>query len=386
MKIICAPDSFKESMTAIEAANAMAKGIESVLENAEIDLCPIADGGEGTVEALVAATDGQLQRTTVTGPLGEPVQATWGILGAVAEVKTAVIEMAAAAGLALVPAELRDPTRTTTFGAGELIKAALDAGAKKIILGIGGSSTTDGGCGCAQALGVKFIEETGQPITQLMAGGLLHKVIRVDTGELDPRIKDTQIVVACDVTNPLTGLDGAAHVYAPQKGADTRQVQFLDAGLLHMAEVWRQSLDNDVQQLPGAGAAGGMGGGMVAMLAATLAKGIELVLEAVAFSKRAAGYDLCLTGEGRIDGQTVSGKACIGVAQLADTKGVKTIALVGCAADDAGKTLDAGLFAYHVIGEGLSVEESMQRGEELLQAKAAQVVRQWSNRVRDPKL
>ena len=386
MKIICAPDSFKESMTAIQAANAMANGIKQASPDAEIDLCPIADGGEGTVEALVSATQGQIQQTSVTGPLGESVTAQWGILGDVGSVKTAVIEMAAAAGLALVPTDKRDPTQTTTFGAGQLIKAALDAGAKKIILGIGGSSTTDAGCGCAQALGVKFTDNNTQAITQPMTGELMHNVATIDTSEIDPRIKDTQIVVACDVTNPLTGPDGAAQIYGPQKGATPKQVQSLDQGLEHIADIWRNSLDCDVQKLPGAGAAGGMGGGMVAMLGATLAKGVELVLEAVAFAKRASGFDLCLTGEGRIDGQTVSGKACIGVAQLADSKGVKTIALVGCAADGAEKTIDAGLFAYHVIGQKLSVEESMRRGPELLQAKTAQVVNLWGQRVRDPKL
>lgn len=349
MRVLCCPDSFKESISSIDAARAMARGVRAA--GHEADVCPIADGGEGTVEALVAATGGALRTTRVTGPMGEPVDAPWGLLPG----GTAVIELAAAAGLALVPLDRRDPTKTTTFGVGELIGAALDAGAKRIILGIGGSATTDGGCGAAQALGVRFGGTSGA-----MCGGMLCDITSIDTGGLDARLKSVEVTVACDVTNPLTGLRGAAHVYGPQKGATAKQVEQLDAGLAHLA-----SLCGVDATLAGAGAAGGFGYGAVAMLGATLRRGIELVLDAVRFEERVAVCDLVLTGEGKLDAQTAQGKTIAGV--MGRARGKRVVALVGKVEGEPG-------CEYRVIGAGLTTEESMARAGELLERAARGVV------------
>ncbi len=366
MRVICAPDSFKESMSAAHAADAMARGIATLGLPIEVDRCPVSDGGEGFVAAMQAAAEGQPRRTRVTGPIGEPIDADWARLPD----GTAVIEMAAASGLERVPPAQRDPLRTTTFGTGELIRAALDAGCARILLGIGGSATCDGGAGMAQALGVVFHDAQGHAIDRAMTGGLLMRIQRIDASRLDPRLRGTEILVACDVTNPLTGPDGAAAVYGPQKGATPAAVKQLDAGLAHLATL----LGRD-PMMPGGGAAGGLGYGLVACLGARLGRGIDLVLDACRFDQRVRTADLCLTGEGRLDGQSLAGKAVIGVAQAAAKHGVPTIALVGSAGDGAPRTLDAGLRAYRVIGEGLSVEESIRRGPELLAQAAAAVAR-----------
>ncbi len=374
MKVICAPDSFKEALRADEAARAMARGVRRVRPDAEIDLCPIADGGEGFVEALLAATQGVRHTTRITGATFTPRDATWGVLGRVAadQPPTAVIEMAAAAGLETLPPDERDPTATTTFGVGELIKAALDAGAQRILLGIGGSATNDGGCGMAEALGVRFLDANDQPIHRI-TGGTLDRIARIDATRLDKRIAQTTIIVACDVTNPLTGPNGAAHIYAPQKGANPKQVEQLDRNLQHLANLWRDQLQRDVESLPGAGAAGGLGAGLVVFTNATLRPGIDLVLETVNFQERVQGATLCLTGEGKLDGQSLSGKAVLGVARAAAKQGVPTVALVGSAAEDAHRVIEAGLTAYHVIGPDLPPEESIRRTAELLEHAAARV-------------
>ena len=376
MKIICAPDSFKESLSAAQAAQAMGRGIVSVAAQAQVDLCPIADGGEGTVDAMLSATGGEAKTTSVTGPLGQQVDAVWGLLGQSSdEPLTAVIEMAAASGLALVPRPQRDATRTTTFGTGQLIAAALAAGAQRIIMGIGGSATNDGGCGMATALGAVFRDGNGQPVPMPgPTGGTLSDIASVDLDGIDKRISQTQIIVACDVTNPLTGANGAAHIYGPQKGASPQQVEQLDRGLAHLAQLIREQLGKDIEEIPGAGAAGGLGGGLLAFLGARLQPGIELVLEAVGFDRRVQGCDLCLTGEGRLDGQSVSGKACLGVAAAARRAGVDTVALVGCVGPLVERTLDAGLKAYHVIGPNLPVEQSMRRAAELLEGATAKLL------------
>lgn len=379
MKIICAPDKFKGSLTAEQAAGAMARGVRSVLPGASVDLCPVADGGEGTVAAMIAATRGRWASSEVLGPRGGRVVAPWGILpgdpGGGCVQACAVMEMAAASGLALLEPALRDPTLTSTFGTGQLMAAALDHGLPRILLGIGGSATCDGGCGAAQALGVRFYDHAGTLFTEPIHGGMLHRIARIDMTHLEARLGRTAIEVACDVTNPLTGLDGAAHVYAPQKGASPSQVEQLDAGLRHLAELLRREVGCDVEHVPGAGAAGGLGAGLMAFLKARLSRGIDLVLGAVGFDSRVTGAALCLTGEGRIDGQTASGKTILGVAQAAAKQGVPTVALVGSAGAGAEATLRAGLTAYRVIGEGLSVDESMRRAEELLVAATADAVR-----------
>ncbi len=369
MKILCAPDSFKESLTAVEAAKAMARGIAAALPDAIVDLCPIADGGEGTVEALVTATHGELRVTEVLGPLGKPVKARWGLLGKtknnLSEPLTAVIEMAEAAGLALVPKDQRDPTGTTTFGVGELMRQAMACGAKRLILGLGGSSTTDGGAGMAQALGARFIDRTGETVTEPMTGGRLPMLERVDLATLDPRLAWTEVIAACDVINPLIGLNGASAIYGPQKGATASQVALLDEGLNYLSELMGKK---NVRQR-GAGAAGGLAWGLLTFAGATLQPGIEMVLDAVGFNDRIENCDLCLTGEGKLDGQSLSGKACMGVANRAADYDVPTVALVGCVGRNVSRALGEGLAGYRVIGEGLSIStaESMARAAELLE-------------------
>jgi glycerate kinase len=279
--------------------------------------------------------------------------------------------MAAASGLPLVPMDRRDPTKTTTFGTGELIAAALDAGVSRIILGVGGSATTDGGTGAAQALGYRFIDRQGRVISRHMTGGLLADVGGIDPARVDPRLKNVTIVVACDVTNPLTGPTGSAAVYGPQKGATEAQVKQLDDNLARLAQIIKRDLGHDVCNAKGAGAAGGLGAGAMAFFNASLNPGIALVLDAVDFDRRIQSASGCLTGEGRIDGQSLSGKACLGVAHAALKRGVKTWALVGSAGPDAEKAIEAGLAGYMVIGEGLSKEESMRRAGELLERTAA---------------
>ncbi|MCX5658829.1 MAG: glycerate kinase [Planctomycetota bacterium] len=382
MRYLCAPDSFKESLSALAAAEAMARGIRRADPRAVVDLCPISDGGEGTVDAMLAATRGRRMTARVLSPLGEPIEAAWGLLGSrEGEPATAIVEMAAAAGLGLVPADKRDPMRTTTFGVGQLIKVALDAGAQRLILGIGGSATNDGGAGMAQALGVVFRDSLGRVLAAPMTGGLLANVAAIDPSGLDPRLAATPVVVACDVTNPLTGPSGASAIYGPQKGATPTQVAQLDRNLAHLAALLRTRLGRDVETLPGAGAAGGMGAGSVAFLNARLQRGVALVLEAVGFGQRVAGCDWCFTGEGRLDGQSLAGKACLGVARAAREHGVPTFALVGSIGPGGERALQEGLAGSRAIGEGLPVAESMRRAADLLENAAAEVVRGFQNKV-----
>ncbi len=365
MKILIAPDSFKESLTATEAAEAIARGVMRALPETEIDRCPMADGGEGTVEALVTATGGERYVTEVVGPLGDPVDAVWGELGG--DQKTAVIEMAAAAGLEITPPDRRDPTQTTTYGVGRLIHIALDYGNTTIIIGLGGSATTDGGAGCAQALGVRFLDESHETIEQHMNGGLLHRLTDVDLSTIDSRALAARLRVACDVTNPLFGPEGAACVYAPQKGATPQQVRQLDAALLHLAK----TTYNAEPDRPGMGAAGGLAFGLTHYFEAELERGIELVMDVVGFDARCSEADLVLTGEGKLDAQSIRGKTCLGVAQRAAALGVNTIALVGHAADDAEVALQHGLSAYHAItAMGIDSTEAMQHAAQHLEELA----------------
>lgn len=371
MKIVCAPDKFRGSISAADAARAMAAGIRRVLPTAEIDVCPIADGGEGTVEALLAATSGTRMTSRVTGPSGTPVDAGWALL----DDGTAAIEMAAAAGLDRVPEARRDPRKTTTFGVGELLIAALGSGAGRILLGLGGSGTVDGGCGMAQALGVRFRDGNGHWLPAPLTGGDVAKIRSIDTTALHPAVARTEIVGAADVDSPLTGESGAARVFGPQKGADPAAVDELEAALTRLAALFLDQLDRDVAALPGAGAAGGLGAGLLAFTDARLRPGIHLILERIEFDARVRGADLCLTGEGRLDGQSLAGKACLGVARAAAEHGVSTVALVGAAGDDADAALAAGLDEWRLIGPGLTAEDSIRRASELIAAAAAEVVR-----------
>jgi glycerate kinase len=388
MRVLIAPDSFKESLSAVEAAEAIARGLRAAGVD-EPDLCPVADGGEGTVEALVNATDGQYRQSTVHGPLGQTVTARWGLLGrSDGQPLTAVIEMAEAAGLHLVPADQRDPTRTTTYGVGQLLIEALDAGARRIIMGIGGSATCDGGAGMAQAIGVRFARADGSPCVCGLAGGGLGEVARIDLTRRDSRLGGAELIIACDVTNPLTGPNGAAAVYGPQKGATPQQVSQLDANLAHLAGVYRTccalegAAEHALDDMPGAGAAGGLGFGLVAFAGARLQRGIELVLDTVDFDERLNRANLVITGEGRLDGQSIRGKTCMGVAQRAARRSVPTVALVGSAADDAGVCLDHGLAAYHtLVGDTVTSEQAIARAKALLEALAQRVIEQWRDSV-----
>ena len=349
----------------------MRRGILAARPDAEVDLCPIADGGEGTVSAMMAATGGYIHTSKVMGPLVAQVEAQWGMFGGDDDTPfTAVIEMAAASGLALIPPDERNPMLTTSFGTGQLMAEAIRAGAERIILGIGGSATNDCGCGAAAALGVVFLTGDEQVLLMPPTGGSLSQI----AGILVDEVTNFELTVACDVENPLTGPNGAAHVYGPQKGASPQQVEILDRNLSHIASLIKRDLGVDVEHMPGGGAAGGMGAGMSAFFNAELLPGAKMVLDAVCFDQRVSDCDLCLTGEGRIDGQTLSGKAIMAVTEAASSHDVNTIALAGSIGPEAEKMIDAGLSAYHEICAGLPAEESMRRAAKLLEKKTAEVV------------
>ena len=361
-------------MSATTAAEAMAAGIRKAVPDATIDCCPIADGGEGTLNALATALPGETHRVIVSGPLGEPLEAEFATFG---EGSFAVVESAKAAGLQLVPEDSRDPTRTSSRGVGELMTAAIRTEPCKIIVAIGGTATNEGGCGMAQALGIRFFDGDSKELNASITGGMLGNIARIDATQRLTDLKNIEIVVASDVHNPLTGPDGATYVYARQKGATDEQVEILEAGLAHLAAIIRRDLNIDVELLPGSGAAGGLGGGLVAFSGAAITSGIDTVLEAVAFDKRVRSCDLCITGEGQIDAQSISGKACMGVARVAGKHGVPTIALVGAAGAGAEKCLEAGLKDYVVIGEGLPPDVSIRQAAVLTADAAGEVTRNF---------
>jgi len=366
VKICVAPDSFKESLTAVEAAEWMARGVRRACPDCEIDAVPMADGGEGTVAALVNATGGSVERAEVTGPLGERVEAAFGVLG---DGATAVIEMAAASGLELVPPGRRNPMLATTYGTGELIGAALDTGARRIIVGIGGSATVDGGVGMAQALGAHFCDESGDEVGR--GGQALADIARIDLTHLDGRACRSTIEVACDVDNPLTGPSGAAPVYGPQKGATAEMVERLDRNLAHLAAVVRRDLGRDVEHIPGAGAAGGLGAGLVAFLGARLRPGVEIVMEAVGLRRRMAGCDLVITGEGKLDAQTAHGKAPAGVAGIARELNVPVLALAGSVEDHDRLAASGFTACFSIVDRPMTADEAFGKAGELL-ARAAE--------------
>ncbi|MGQ9651593.1 MAG: glycerate kinase [Phycisphaerae bacterium] len=375
MRIVVAPDSFKEALPAQQVCEAIARGIRRARPDATIDLLPMADGGEGTVDALVAATNGQLRESTVTGPLGEPVRARWGLLGD--DSGTAVLEMAAASGLGLVSPDRRDPLLTTTFGTGELIVAALNSGARRILIGIGGSATNDGGTGAAQAIGVRFIDRDGQVLADGLSGGRLNLIARIDPASRDRRIDRVPIEVACDVDNPLCGPRGAAAVYGPQKGANAETARILDANLAHLADVIQRDLGMQVRDVPGAGAAGGLGAGLLVFFGAKLRPGIQMVMDALRFSERIAGADLIITGEGRLDRQSMMGKLIEGVGRAAKSSGVPIIALVGSIGQGADKALEV-LDSYHCINPpNAPLAEAFPRTAIRLEQTAARVLSEW---------
>lgn len=372
MKLVIAPDSFKESLSAREVAEAIAAGWREVCPDADIHLCPMADGGEGTVDAVLTATGGQRREQQVCGPLGVPVAAHWGWLGD----GQAVIEMAAASGLHWVPAAQRDARVTTSYGTGELIIAALDAGATRIILGIGGSATNDGGAGLLQALGARLLDSRGKPLVP--GGAALIDLRYVELDNLDPRLAGADILIAADVDNPLCGPRGASHVFGPQKGASAEQVVQLDRALSHYADVMAQTLGTDYRDVPGVGAAGGLGFAAHAVLRAGFRPGIELVAELSGLAAAMRGADLVITGEGRLDGQSLHGKTPVGVARLAQSAGVPVIALAGSLGEGYQRLYETGIdAAFSLVPGPCSLEQAMTRAAEQLQHRAADIARLW---------
>lgn len=370
MRILIAPDSFKGSLTAREVADNIEKGILKVYPAAEIYKLPLADGGEGTVDALIYARNGKKVFKEVTGPLAKPVKAFFGILE---DEKTAVIEMAAASGLALLSAEEKNPLQATSFGTGELIKAALDEGVEKIIIGLGGSATVDGGVGLAQALGISFKDKRGQEVP--FGGQALVDIETIDLGGLDKRLKDLEIVIASDVTNPLYGANGAAYVFGPQKGATEEMVSILDAGLRNLARVIEKETGKAVGHLAGAGAAGGVGAAFMAFLQARMESGIDLILDLNNIDNILKKVDLVITGEGRIDRQTLMGKTPYGVARRARKFKVPVIGIAGSVESEVMSDLNQYFTAvFSIIKEAVSLEEAMANSQEWLQLTSQQVL------------
>ncbi|MEQ6377859.1 glycerate kinase [Bacillaceae bacterium S4-13-56] len=371
MKIVIAPDSFKESMTALEAAHSIERGLKKALPNAEYVKVPMADGGEGTVQSLVDATGGSLIYIEVTGPLGNKVDSFFGILG---DGKTAVIEMAAASGLHQVPMNQRNPLITTTKGTGDLILAALDKGVEHIIIGIGGSATNDGGAGMAQALGVKLLDSEGNSVDY--GGGELQRIEKIDLSELDPRVKDVKIEVACDVDNPLTGERGASAVFGPQKGATPEMVQTLDRNLKHYAAKIKEFVGMDIEYVEGAGAAGGLGAGLMAFLSAELKRGVDIVIDAVQLEKQVQGATFVITGEGRIDRQTIYGKTPIGVAKVAKKFDIPVFGLAGLLGEESEVVYDYGIDAlFSIVPGAIPLEVAMEKAQEFTERQAENIGR-----------
>ncbi|MDD3347002.1 glycerate kinase [Oscillibacter sp.] len=339
-KVVLVPDSFKGTMSSAQVCDAMAEGIHAVFPAAEVISLPVADGGEGSAEAFLTALGGARVSLRVTGPEGAALESFYALLPD----GTAVVEMAAAAGLPQVLGQ-KDPERTTTFGVGELLRHAAHHGAKRAVMCLGGSATNDGGCGAAAACGVRFLDRAGNPFVPV--GGTLGDISAVDIASMDPAVRDLPIVTMCDIDNPLCGAAGAAAVFGPQKGADAAMVRRLDGGLAHLASIVRRDLGTEVETLPGAGAAGGMGAGMAAFFRSTLRPGIETVLDTVRFAEVASGADLILTGEGKLDGQSLRGKVISGVARRAG--GVPVVAVVGDVGEGAEAVYDLGVTAVFSI-------------------------------------
>ncbi|WP_285421243.1 glycerate kinase [Pseudomonas sp. efr-133-TYG-23] len=373
MKIIIAPDSFKDSLSAAGVAQAIVEGLAQVWPDAQMIQCPMADGGEGTVDAVLAACHGELRRQTVRGPLGAPVQARWGWL---ADSHTAIIEMAEASGLQLLPPDQRDACRTTTFGTGELIRAALETGARRIILAIGGSATNDGGAGAMQALGVQMFDADDQP---LPPGGLaLAQLARISLDSLDPRVAEVRFEIAADVNNPLCGPHGASAIFGPQKGASPQQVQRLDAALGHFADHCARVLPTDVRDEPGSGAAGGLGFAAKAFLGAQFRAGVEVVADLVGLDAAVRGADLVITGEGRFDAQTLRGKTPFGVARIARQHGVPVIVIAGTLGEGYEQMYSHGVDAAFALPSGpISLEQACSEAPRLLRERAADIARVW---------
>ncbi|MGB3211832.1 MAG: glycerate kinase [Desulforhopalus sp.] len=371
MKIIVAPNAFKGSMSAIVAADAMRQGILDVIPDCEVICVPVADGGDGLTEVMEAALSGTLISKKVMGPRMEPLSSTF----CMAEAEgVAVVEMARASGLAILPKNRQDPTRTSTYGTGELIRAALDKGARRIIVGLGGSATCDGGIGMASALGYRFLDDDGRALVPV--GDSLQHIRSIDRSKVDERIQNVLVEGVCDVTNPLTGEHGASFVYSAQKGGSPAQIKSLDEGLENLAAVILREMRIDIRCLAGAGAAGGLGGGLHAFLGAELRKGIDLVIDIVNFKEKIRGADLVLTAEGQIDFQTKYDKAPAGVARAAKEQGIPCIAVCGGVGERIDELYDLGFNAVFSLCRGpVSLDFAIQDGFNLLRHGVEQVVR-----------
>ena len=371
MKIVIAPQAFKGSLSALSAARAIGRGVFASDPTTEIALVPVADGGDGTLSALIDSTNGQIFKSIVTGPLGFAVESEWGVMG---DGKTAVIEMAQASGLVLVPPKGRNPLNTTTRGTGQIIKEALDKGYSRIIVGLGGSATNDGGVGMASALGVQFLDSEGKPLAD--GGAMLSELCHIDVSTIHPRLKLAEIIGATDVTNPLCGPTGASAVYGPQKGATTEIINRLDAALMHFATIIKSEMDIDVLDEPGSGAAGGMGAGLLAFANAELRSGIDMVCDVLEFEKHIKGADLVITGEGRSDASTVYDKAPMGVARIAKAHNVPTVVLAGSLGEGYEELYNHDISAVVCIADRpMAFDRSLARTEELLEAAADRTMR-----------
>tara|TARA_Y100000741_G_scaffold56506_1_gene39174 strand:- start:1048 stop:2199 length:1152 start_codon:yes stop_codon:yes gene_type:complete len=372
MKIILAPDSFKGNLTSLEVAIAFEKGIKRVLPRANCIKIPMADGGEGTVQSLIDGIGGEIIRKRVIGPIGQKVFARYGLLSN----GTAVIEMAEASGLPLVTTRQKNPTKTTTFGTGELIIDAINKGAKKIIIGIGGSATNDGGVGMAQALGVRFLDSKDKEIKQHGSGGMLKKIVKIDTRETNKVLKNINIIVACDVDSPLCGRLGASYIFGPQKGATPAMVRVLDDNLKHLAKIIKQSLKKDISKLKGAGAAGGLGAGLVAFAKAKMKSGVDIVIDATNLERHMKNTNLVITGEGRVDSQTAYGKTPSGVAKSARKHGIPTLVIGGGITDDAKDIFSHGIDALEsACARDMSLEDAIKHSREHLANAAERAIR-----------
>ncbi|MGX6429316.1 glycerate kinase family protein [Levilactobacillus yonginensis] len=373
MKIVIAPDSFKGSLTAKQAAEAIHTGLQRVFPDADYEVVPMADGGEGTVQSLVDATQGTFKHADVLNPLGQTVSAEYGLLG---DQRTAVIEMAAASGIQFINDATKNPLVTTTYGTGQLMLDAMHHGAQEIVIGIGGSATTDGGQGMAEALGVKFLNAAGEPIKR--GGGGLAELASIDVSAVDPLVAQTKIRIASDVTNPLVGPKGSAAVFGPQKGATPEMVPILDANLAHYAAIIKQTLGKDLADYPGAGAAGGLGAGLLAFTRSQMEKGVEIVVRETHLKERAVGADLAFTGEGAIDFQTQYGKTPMGTAQAvkAASPHAKVIGVAGNVGEGIDQLYDLGIDAIFGILPGVvDLPTAIQTGQANLARTAENIAR-----------
>lgn len=371
MKIAIAPDSFKGTLTALEAATCIERGLKNAMTDCETVKIPMADGGEGTVRAMVDASGGEIIPSDVRDPLGRKIKADFGMVG---DGVTAVIEMASASGLPLLSQEERNPLKTTTFGTGELILNAVERGAKTIIVGIGGSATVDGGSGMARALGVRFMDEGGKELEG--TGGALEHLKTIDVSGINPRIKDVEFLVACDVDNPLLGERGAARVYGPQKGATPEMVEILEGNLTNFSQIVKKDLGKAVADEPGAGAAGGLGAGLMAFLNAKLRSGVDIIIDIIKLRERIKGSDLVITGEGQLDYQTAFGKTPAGVARTASELGIPVIAIGGQIGEDISNIHSCGIKAYFsTMTRSISENDIREKAGEMLTDCTEQVGR-----------